>query len=278
MKYAALTGRVLFIRVGGSPDTCLCLHFPSLLGKPGSVQWELEGEPKTVVSDVGVKKSAGERDTRNRRVDQERGPDWEHRGYWLTGRDPVEAEGRLCSRYQGNSALAHLPSPHAGPSPATLRPPPPPLFCFHGDRRRGAGSKHNALWKTCASGDPSRSPRSGPSPEGPRGSPGHVRICESPQSRPRRTGPPSLRLPSLRGFWAPLRLGAPTLRGAPGLEPSPLPELPVHLAAAALPEALGSVPPPHGPHEAAPPPGPPSPGRLERPDGRRRRAGPRWGG
>lgn len=48
----------------------------------------------------------------------------------------------------------HLPFPHSGPSRASAPAPPPPLFCFHGDRQREAGSKHNALWKTCGSGDP----------------------------------------------------------------------------------------------------------------------------
>ena len=89
----------------------------------------------------------------------------------------------------------HLPSPHSGPSPASLRPPPPPLFCFHGDRRRGASSKHNALWKTCSSGDPPhpRSPRSGPSPEGPQ---------EQPRPRADLRGPPEPVQEHKTPFWA----------------------------------------------------------------------------
>ncbi|KAM7246736.1 hypothetical protein CapIbe_003034 [Capra ibex] len=83
------------------------------------------------------------------------------------------------------------PPTHTGPSPASLRPPPPPLFCFHGNKRRGAGSKHNALWKTCGSGDPPRSPRSGPSPEGPQSSPDVLQICEGPQNPSWSTKSPS---------------------------------------------------------------------------------------
>lgn len=52
----------------------------------------------------------------------------------------------------------HLPCPHSGPSRASARAPPPPLFCFHGDRQREARSKHNALWKTCGPGDPPAEP------------------------------------------------------------------------------------------------------------------------
>ncbi|XP_004871336.2 LOW QUALITY PROTEIN: metaxin-1 [Heterocephalus glaber] len=86
------------------------------------------------------------------------------------------------------------PLPHQAPARPPLQPPPPPLFCFHGDRRRGAGSKHNALWKTCGSGGPPpRSPGAGPSPEWPRSSPGHVQLGRSPQNKARRPRSPTPR-------------------------------------------------------------------------------------
>uniref|UniRef100_G1SD44 Metaxin-1 n=1 Tax=Oryctolagus cuniculus TaxID=9986 RepID=G1SD44_RABIT len=61
-------------------------------------------------------------------------------------------------------------------------------------------------------GGPPRSPRSGPSPEGPRSSPGHVHFGKSPQGQPRRARDPSPRPaapPGLRGSARPRRRDSP---------------------------------------------------------------------
>lgn len=68
---------------------------------------------------------------------------------------------------QATAREPHLPCPHSGPSRASAPAPPPPLFCFHGDRRREVRSKHNAQWKTCGSGDPPATSARGRDPRGP---------------------------------------------------------------------------------------------------------------
>lgn len=132
---------------GGGPLSRACASvFPS--------SWEnLEASKgncvNLVVSEVAVKET-----TPGTEVDQEGGPGREHRGYCLTGRDPDEAEGRLGSRYQGDSLRAPPPLPPPRPEPglAPAAATAPVLFPWRQAAR--AGSKHNALWKTCASGDP----------------------------------------------------------------------------------------------------------------------------
>ena len=78
-----------------------------------------------------------------------------YRGMALSGVNPRGAGDRPgVPVTKATAREPHLPFPHSGPSRASARATPPPLFCFHGDRQREALSKHNAQWKTCGSGDP----------------------------------------------------------------------------------------------------------------------------
>uniref|UniRef100_A0ABI7X0B2 Metaxin-1 n=1 Tax=Felis catus TaxID=9685 RepID=A0ABI7X0B2_FELCA len=123
----------------------------------------------------------------------------------------------------------------------------PPLFCFHGDRRRGARSKHNALWKTCGAGDPPAAPAPGRAPRGPGAAQAACRFARAPRARPDAQHPLGRDPPRPRGSGAPRGQGAQPPPRGPGREPSP--------TSGAASGAGGGRPPPK---PAAPPrPAPP---------------------
>lgn len=189
----------------------------------GSVRWELEGEPKTLVSEAGVKKSVKRKGIPRTGVGQRtgQGPGARLGTLGGTGGQAVTRMRRRGASVPVTKATVrepHLPSPHThtGPSPASLRPPPPPLFCFHGNKRRGAGSKHNALWKTCGSGDPPAAPARGRALRGPRAAQTSCRFVRAPRTRHGAQNPLLLLPPRPRVFRAPLHRGSLILQGAQG--------------------------------------------------------------
>lgn len=141
--------------------------------------------------------------------------DTEYRGKALSGTNQESSS-------EGSSPRVALPSPHSGPSRASARAPPPPLFCFHGDRQREVRSKHNALWKTCGPGDPPATSARGRDLRGPGVVEATCSLARAPRARRAAPDAPLPSPPCLRRFATAFGTGAATLPGASGRQPCPL--------------------------------------------------------